>query len=134
MLRIGSESWLGKKTGAQRTPRFSKTRRKRQYEHNVEQITRSRRTYSQKNKEYVRNYRGKYCNNKRERLKRYWRGYYAKNNERIKQRLRGKKRTEIGKNITRSWAWNQGSEGVRVEKSLVPSEQAVTLRGISTKL
>ena len=68
--------------------------------------------------ECVHNYRKQYRKNNRERLNEYWRSYYAKNAERIRQR-------QIGQNITRFGAWDQESE--KLETSLVPSEQAVTL-------
>jgi exonuclease VII large subunit len=110
-----------------------KARRKRWYENNKERIARSQRAYNQKNKEHVSSYRRKYCKNNRERLNKYWRDYYANNKERINQRLRGKKQTEIGQNITRFGACDQGSEKVRVETSPVPSDPAVTPCGISTQ-
>ena len=65
----------------------------------------------------------------RERLNEYWRGYYAKNKERIRLRLREQRQRKIGQSISRFGVWDQGSE--KLETSLAPSEQAVTLCKIS---
>ena len=48
------------------------------------------------------------------------------------QILREQRQRQIGQNITRFGVWDQGSK--KLETSLVPSEQAVTLREISAFL
>jgi hypothetical protein len=104
-----------------------KARRKKWYENNREQIVRSQRAYKQKNKEHVTSYQRQYRKNNRERLNKYWRDYYANNKEWINQRLRSKKQTEIGQNITHFGTCDQGSEKVRVETSPVPSPPPINV-------
>ena len=94
-------------------PEAMKARSRRWYENNKERLASSRK-------------------NSRERLNDYWRSYYAKNKEQIKKRLREQRQRQIGQNITRFEVRDKGIE--KLETRLVPSEHAVTLCEISTKI